>query len=251
MNNYTIAETYELPSLGKIYEEEVTPVVTIKSMTTEQEQKRLAITEYPYKMLCEIIDDCIVDPIGISSYDMHIGDYQFLLHKMRIVTYGSEYSMSVRCPYCGFVSNEVVNLDELKVIKYEEDNFSKYQEFILPKSEKKITLNIQTPRMIDNVQQKAKEYKKKFPEASDQTLTFTIQSLIKKIDDKKPDPLKIESFIRSLPMADVNTIVTYAEKLNSLIGIDTSLIFTCDFCQLEHESQLTMGKEFFRPALNI
>ena len=251
MSNYTIAETYELPSLGRIYEEEVNPIVTLKSMTTEQEQKRLAMTDYPYKMLCEIIDDCIAEPIGISSYDMHIGDYQFLLQKLRVVTYGSDYSMDVKCPYCGYVSKESVNLDELKTIKYEEDSFDKYREFVLPKTEKKIRLNIQTPRMLDQVTEKVKEYRKKFPEASDPTLTFTIKSLIEKIDDKKPDPLKIESFIRNLPMADVNTIITYAEKLNSLIGVDTTLIFTCDLCGLAHESLLTFGREFFRPALNI
>ena len=250
MTNYTIAETYTLPSLGKIYDVVVNPTVTIKSMTTEQEQKRLATTDYPYKMLCEIIDDCIVDDIGISSYDMCIGDYQFLLHKLRVVTYGSEYNMDVTCPYCGHTGKESIDLDSLPVISYDE-NFDKYRELILPKSGKKIRLNIQTPRMLDAVTEAVRNYKKKFPEASDPTLTFTIKSLIQTIDDKKPDPIKIDQWIKDLPMADVNTIVTFAEKMNSLIGVDTELILTCDLCHLPRVSQLSMSREFFRPALNI
>lgn len=250
MNNYTIHETYTLPSLGKIYDVEVNPNVIIKSMTTEQEQKRLAITDYPYKMLCEIIDDCIVDPIGISSYDMCIGDYQFLLYKLRTVTYGSDYAMDVRCPYCGYTRKETISLDELSTIEYSEE-FDKYRTFKLPKTESEIVLNIQTPRMLDEVTNKAKEYKAKFPEASDPTLTFTLKSLIKTIDNKKPDPLKVEQWIKNLPMADVNTIITYAEKMNNLLGVDTSLIMKCDVCGLYHESKLAMSQEFFRPALNI
>lgn len=250
MNNYTIHETYTLPSLGKIYDVEVNPNVTIKSMTTEQEQKRLAITDYPYKMLCEIIDDCIVDPIGISSYDMCIGDYQFVLYKLRTVTYGSEYNIDAKCPYCGYTRKETVNLDELSTMKYSEE-FDKYRTFKLPKTEDEITLNIQTPRMLDNVVNATREYKAKFPNASDPTLTFTIKSLIQKVNGKKPDLMKIDQWIKSLPMADVNTIITYAEKMNSLIGVDTQLILHCDLCGLYHESSLTMGQEFFRPALNI
>ena len=54
--NYTIAEEYTLPSLGKVYKEQVNPVVKIRSMTTEEEMLRLAPSEKAYKNICEIID---------------------------------------------------------------------------------------------------------------------------------------------------------------------------------------------------
>ena len=71
----------------------VNPNIKIRSMTTEEEMKRLGYTEQPYKMLSEIIDDCLVDKPGISTYDMCLGDYEFLLHKLRVVTYGSDYKI--------------------------------------------------------------------------------------------------------------------------------------------------------------
>ena len=84
--DYTIAETYTLPSRGKIYGTVVSDQVKLRSMTIEEEMKRLSHTDTPYKTLCEVIDDCIVEPIGISSYEMCLGDYQYLLHRLRVVT---------------------------------------------------------------------------------------------------------------------------------------------------------------------
>lgn len=251
--NLTIAESFVLPSKGKIYRDStVVPQVRLRSMTTSEEQKRLAHSDYPYKMLCEIIDDCLLDNPGISTYDMCLGDYQFLLHKLRVVTYGSEYKMDTVCPYCGCTAHESVNLDDLPVLEYSDD-ILKYFEFSLPKTNHIITLKSQTPRMLDNVSEKVREYRKRNNGSSynDPTLTYTISSLIDLVDGKTPDLFKLDQWVESLPMADVNTIISYAEKCNSLMGIDTTLQITCDICGLGYTSQMRMTQEFFRPSLNI
>ena len=76
--DYTIAQDFVLPSKGLIYNQSVNPNVKIRSMTTAEEMKRLAYTETPYKLMSEIIDDCLVTKPGISAYDMCLGDYQFI-----------------------------------------------------------------------------------------------------------------------------------------------------------------------------
>ena len=252
MKNNTIVESYVLPSKGKVYDVEVVPEVRIRSMTTAEEQKRLTRTDFPYKMLCEIIDDCLVESPGISSYDMCIGDYQFLLHKLRVVTYGSEYKLDITCPYCGASLHESINLDDLPVLSYMED-IDKYFEFDLPKLKNHIKLRVQTPRMLDRVAEKVRDIKKRTNNnlKSDPTLTYTVASLIAEIDGKKPDALKLEQWVEQLPMMDVNTIISHAEKCNSLIGIDTTLTATCDNCGLSFISQMRMTAEFFRPSLDI
>lgn len=252
MKNNTIVESYVLPSKGKVYDIEVVPEVRIRSMTTAEEQKRLAHTDFPYKMLCEIIDDCLVQSPGISSYDMCIGDYQFLLHKLRVVTYGSDYKMDIVCPYCGENLHESINLDDLPVLSYMED-MDKYFQFDLPKSGNHIKLRPQTPRMLDRVSEKVREMKRRSNNnmKSDPTLTYTVSSLIEEVDGKKPDALKLDQWVEDLPMMDVNTIISYAEKCNSLIGIDTTLTVTCDNCNMNFISQMRMTPEFFRPSLDI
>ena len=99
--NYTIAESYVLPSRGLIYDIPVKAEVKIRSMTTEEEMRRQAPSDTPYKVMCDIIEECLIEKPGISVYDMCLGDYQFLLHKLRVVTYGTEYKMMVTCPNCG------------------------------------------------------------------------------------------------------------------------------------------------------
>ena len=249
MKDYTIAETYTLPSRGKIYGTGVSETVTLRSMTTAEEQKRLVSRDYPYRTLCEIIDDCTVNDIGISSYDMSIGDYQFLLYKLRTVTYGEEYNMSVTCPYCGCTTTETINLDNLELIDHV-DEIPKFLEFDLPKSKKHLTLKVQTPRMLDKIKARVAEDKKRGI-TRDLTLTYTLAELIDTIDGKKEDIIHVEEWVGQLPMADVNTIISYAEKVNSLLGLDTKLIITCDICGLSYESKLLATKEFFRPALNL
>ena len=252
MNNYSIAEEYTLPSNGKVYTEKVNPVVKIRSMTTQEEMKRLAPSERAYKNICEIIDDCLVEDPGISSYDMCLADYQFLLHKLRVVTYGSDYSTSSICTYCGSENSGNVNLNDLPVTYYNRDDFEKLSEFVLPVTKKKITIRMQTPRMIDDTTAQSKELQKKSKgTAGDTAFLFTVQNLIDTIDGNKLDPIKKEDFVRNLPMMDTNYIMKHAQKLVESFGLDTNIVKNCPVCGLDYTSSFRITAEFFGPSIDI
>ena len=248
--DFTISENYILPSLGKIYEEEFDPHITIRSMTTADEMKRLSPSELTYKNMCSIIDDCIIEDLPISCYDMCVGDYQFLIHKLRVVTYGKNYPLTCRCSYCGCLAQETVDLDQLQVNEFTESCMD-YLEFDLPVTGKHICLNVQTPRMLDKVQERVKEFKKRNKKADiDPTMIYLLCSLIRLVDGKVPDPINIEEWVKKLPMKDVNYILTYADKFNSSIGVDINLNMTCDVCGLDYNVVLVTTNEFFRPRLD-
>lgn len=252
MTNYSIAEEYTLPSLGKVYDQKIDPVVKLRSMTTEEEMKRLAPSDRPYKNLCEIIDDCMVTPCGISSYDMCIADYQFLLHKLRVVTYGPDYNTSSTCPYCGSVNQHTVNLDELHVEHIDEMDVKKYKEFTLPKSGNKLTICIQTPRMVDAITAENNDIKRRSKgQSSDQTFILTLRSLVETIDGKVVDPIKKEQFLRKLPMMDTNYIMKHAQKLVESFGLDSSVSNVCPMCGLDYTSHFRISAEFFGPSIDI
>lgn len=59
--NYTIAESYVLPSKGLIYDKEVNPKIKLRSMTTEEEMRRLSPSDTPYKTMCDIIESCMLE----------------------------------------------------------------------------------------------------------------------------------------------------------------------------------------------
>lgn len=251
MDNYTVAEEYTLPSKGLVYNQKVNPVVKIASMTTEHEMRRLAPSDRAYKNICEIIDDCILDDIGISSYDLCLADYQFLLHRLRIVTYGSNYKLMTKCPFCGAETEKNVDLTSLEVVEYDPQSFSNLLEFKVPRTGHNIVIRMQTPRMIDDVNERVKEVRKKTRNQSvDPAFLFTVQSLIVSVDGKTLDPVKMEDFCRTLPMMDTNYIMKKAEKLVESFGIKTSLDFECPVCGLDYTGSFRVTSEFFGPSID-
>lgn len=251
MNDFTIANEYTLPSLGKVYSQEINPTFKLRSMTTAEEMKRLNHSEKPNKNIAEIIDDCLLEKIGISAYDLCLPDFQFMLHKLRIVTYGPDYKLSSDCPWCGSSNRHVVNLDELHLNEFNEDNFAKYSEFELPYTKKILRIKMQTPRILDNIATKVKDVRKKTPDFDgDPAFLFTLEALIDTIDGSTPDRFRILDFVRKLPMLDTNYILKSAEKLNELFGLDKSLEHECSVCGLDYIGNFRITSEFFGPSID-
>lgn len=247
--SYTISESFTLPSKGLIYNPTINPVIKLRSMTVEDEMRRLSHSEVPYKNIADIIDSCIVDEIPISCYDMCIGDFQFLLYKLRTVTYGSNYTVSSTCPLCGFNNITDIDLDNRSIIEYT-DKYSELLTISLPESKKIVTLKYQTPRQLDNIELKKKELLRRNPEALDPSLYLTIESIIDKVDDVKLDPVKLTTFVRSMPMKDANIILQSAQKIDSAIGIDILIDSTCEACGHKYSTFFRITQEFFRPRIH-
>lgn len=248
--NYTISETYTLPSLGKVYDRAINPEVRLRSMTTLDEMKRLSKTDKQYQIMAEILDDCLIDDLGMSSYDLCFGDFQFLIHKLRVVTYGPEYPLQSKCPNCLSVLDDVINLDDLQVLEYTED-IGKYFEFDLPITKKHIKIRMQTPRMMDNVAALTKAEKRRNKSSVDSAFLFTLESLIDEIDYKKPTTIEVEEFVKNLPMLDTQHIVARGKKLNEAIGLDLTLLNKCEVCGTEFASSFRTTSEFFGPTIDI
>ncbi len=251
MVDYTIANEYTLPSGGLVYGKEITPQFKLRSMTTAEEMKRLNHSERPYKAMSEIIDDCLVENIGISAYDLCVPDYQYMLHKLRIVTYGPNYKISSTCPYCATVNKDTINLDALQVVPFDKDTYDKYSEFTLPVTEKRIKLRMQTPRILDDITFKTKESRRKTPSMKgDPAFLFTLEALIDTIDGNKQEQFRILPFIQKLPMMDTNYLLKSAHKLNTLFGLDSELFHTCGICGLDYTSSFRTTSEFFGPSID-
>ena len=247
--DYTIMEGYELPSKGKIYTENVNPHVELRSMTARDEMKRLSPSSTPLKTLADIIEGCCIEAPAIHVYDMSLGDYEFLLHKLRIVTYGEDYKVALRCPECGEVIEAVTKLDQLGVKEYNEDEVKELQTFTLPKSNRLVTLHFLSPRMVEEMEVKVKDMKRRYKSA-----TIDFETLVRLlvnidlIDGEKKSETELENIITNLPALDLQKILNNIDKLNQKIGLDNILYLTCPKCGEEVTTFFRFGPEFFRPS---
>lgn len=247
--NYTIGEGTELPSKGLIYDPPIPAHVELRSMTARDEMKRLNPSSTQFKTLADIIENCMIEKPAIHVYDMCLGDYEYLLHKLRIVTYGDEYKISLRCPYCGEDFDSVAHLEELTLKEFDLDKFNSLRTFTLPKSGKTITLKFQTPRMLDEIDSRIKEMKRKYKAAEISfDLLVLLQAAIDTVDGSKLSQVELENFINKLPAMDMTKIVNAIDALNLQVGLDNMLIVDCNKCGGEVRTSFRFGAEFFRPS---
>jgi len=247
---YTIAESYDLPSKGKIYDVAVDPHVELRSMTARDEMKRQNPNgSTQFKKLADIIEGCMIEKPKIHVYDMALGDYEFLLHKLRIVTYGPKYKMAAQCPHCFHTFEAEADLDQLQIIEFDEDKFYSAQTITLPVSGDSVKLKFQTPRMLDEIEAQSKEAKRKFKSAEIEfDLYFLLKNIIDEVNGVKLDQARIEAYINNLPAKDMVKLVNGVDALNACIGIDATLAIDCTECGGEVRTSFRFGPEFFRPT---
>ena len=242
-----IAEVFTLPSQGLIYEEDVNPEIVLSSMTTRHEMLRLSTSEDSHKIMSQIIDDCMESDAGISSYDLCLGDFQYLMFMLRVVTFGNEYELRGKCPFCGFEQSTKIHLDELEVHQYD-DSLVELMEVELPRTEHKVKLTLQTPRMLDRINTKVKEYRRRHKDSDENPiLLFNILASIEELDGEKPNAFKLEEWVKNLPLADTNTLINRIDLINTKIGIDLGVEGECKVCGTTYQVPFRINQTFFRP----
>ena len=250
-NFVTIRETFTLPSRGKVYGiPDFNPEITLRSMTNAEDMLLTGYSENEYRKLSDVIQACIVsEKPKVDVYDMCIGDYEFLLHKLRIVTYGSEYAMAIQCPNCGEVVKSTVSLDDIREVVFDAEAIGN-REITLPVSKLKVKLAFQTPRSLDQIKERAKEYKKKRNTPGiNYDVMFEVMSFIQKIDGEQVNDAMLEDLVLKMPAKDARYIIQRGRELNGKVGLDTSIIAKCPECGYEVLTRFQYQSEFLNPTI--
>ena len=133
--------------------------------------------------------------------------------------------------------------------EFNEDEINGLQTFSLPKSGRMITLNFLSPRMVEEMEVKVKDMKRRYKNA---TIDFeTLVRLLMNIDlvdGEKKTETELENIITNLPALDLQKILNNIDKLNQQIGLDNILYLTCPKCGEEVTTFFRFGPEFFRPT---
>lgn len=260
MADYTISEEYVLPSKGKIYDIPFDPRVKLRPMTIAEVMKRQSKGPSINWTLCDIIQDCLITKLPIPVYDLAVPDFEFLLYKLRIVTHGKDYKMSVGCPHCkdagrSYLQQYTADLDALKVVTLDDEGVAEKlencREFKLPICGSTIKLRIPTPRLQDMIQNKIDDFNKKDPEnTTDMSILFTLETMIEAVDGRKLGYIELQQLIKKMHAHDYNFLSQKLNKLTALFGINKLVQVKCPKCGGEFQSIFRVTSEFFGPSID-
>jgi hypothetical protein len=245
----TIVEQGILPSKGKIYDVEINPEIEVRSMTTDDEMKRLGYSKNAYKLLCEVIDDCITkkDP-NLRAYDMWMPDFQYVMFKVRSATYGDHCKIRCTCPTCKSAIDTSVLLSS---IIPEEITVPKKREILLPKSNVMVTFNFETPRIYDRIEARKREINQKYAETNHYNISLLVEleAYIKTVDNEELLEGDLNRFIKTLPMYDTNLLIQRIKEFNRTIDETNLVTIECPKCHEEFTTPFIVTSEFFRPTV--
>lgn len=247
----TVTETYTLPSKGKLYGEEFGSEVTIRSMTTFEEKMRLGNQGF-WKTMCSILDAVVTSPETYESRAMTLFDFYFLMYKMRAVSYGPTYKVTVTCPHCGHKEIVKVDLDSLNVNYLSEDIKEPFEIGPLPRSGD--TLGCRFLRVTDSInnEKKSREILEKSPNyIGDPMYILSRASQIVTINGEEVTPIEIQMYVERMDALDSAYFSQVYNKISNGVGLDAVGSGTCSACGESLEFDLPMNSEFFRPTFDI
>lgn len=241
-----IQETFTIPSKGKIYKD-IPAEFTLRAMTTLEEKMRLAGNGL--ETIPNIIQNCTVVPENYDIMELKPFDMQYLMYKLRIVTYGPEYKVSLRCPNCGRLHDITVNLDDIET-KYLEDDETFEEPFEigpLPVSKDVIGAKIMSMKDTIDVEKEAKKILQKFPDyVGEPEFILNYQKRIVTVNGKEIPPHEIQAYVEGMNAKDMRYFDSYYAKYAADLGMDLIMQQECN-CGEIFDYRLPINSEFFRP----
>lgn len=245
-NRVSIQETYDLPSRG-LLGTDVPKNVTLRAMSTMDEKMRLSGSGLT--LMPDLIKNCIVSPANVDTYKFPLFDIQFLMYKLRVITYGSDYKVTLRCPTCGATKEISVNLDEIPVVELPDGFTDKFTIGPLPVSGDTIECKLLNVYDYIEIERESRRILSKFKDyVGDPEMILNLQHKIVTVNSEEVPTYKIQSYVENMNARDLRFFNIEYEKIAGGYGLDTDMFEVCDKCGSDIEYALPMTSEFFRPT---
>jgi hypothetical protein len=246
------AEVIDLPSKGFFYQEEH-PLsggrIEIKYPTAAEEDILMS------KNLIKkgLVFDKFIKSIVITDFDLDtllLGDKTGIMVASRILAYGNDYVVDVRCPRCQELhSKQHIDLSTLRKKEIDTTDFVKGQDefdFILPRSQRRIKFKLLTHADARNIESELSGMKKKLGGVYDREVTTRLKHAIVELDGDR-DRNKIVQYVDTeLLSQDSLALRGEINKVTPDILLDYD--FECNSCGVAQEVPVPMDVGFFWPS---
>lgn len=242
-----ILTTVYLPSRGVFNKDESVYAGPIELDMMGFEQEKMVFGSNTENALDRMLSS-VIKTEGINLDKLVPQDRHFLLIQERIHSYGPNYHIRFKCPYCGVEEEHKIDLTTVPVLEMDEE-FKEPIEGVLPLDGRKVGLKI-----LRNGDKKAIEAEIRMKadklKINPKDLRFELRRVksIVSIDGSAPKVGEREALLRSLKGRDI----AYMDYLINQIqfGYSSTINVTCSGCKEEYEVPFALTSEFFRPRFD-
>ena len=235
----------ELPSQGILYKNNKKSV-KVEYLTAMDESVISSPNISSGNKLIDILITRKVKDLGFSSEDLLVGDRTALMVFLRVTAFGEDYTQLVFHPEKGDFVEAIIDLSTLsqKKLTIKPDENGEF-EFLLPKTNKKVTFTLLTGKDEEIVDLKDNEFKKRDPDGISNKLVFLLEQQIKSVDGDR-DKIRISNVIKKLPIIDTRSLRKYINEITP--GLDFKTIARTQGGE-SLNTFLRFGSNFFWPEL--
>lgn len=250
MARVPIQETFTLPSNGRLYAGMNIPAeVKLRAMSTLDEKIRLA-SNNPFKTTPALVKNCIVGA-DFDTEDLKLFDLYFLMFKLREITYGSDYKVTVNCEHCNASNKVTVNLSELEVTSLDENDTEPFT-ITLPKSGDQLACKYLSCKDLNRLQNEVERIKLKDPTADESDVNFipALCSRIVTINGEEWPAPKLTNYMQNMHAVDYNYFNKKYLSITNKPGINLNWVDTCEKCGMPLIFEVPILSEFFSPSID-
>lgn len=198
----------------------------------------------------EFLKSIVVDKIDYD--ELLLGDKNGLLIASRILLYGDEYEVQVKCPNCNASNDCKYNLSDLESKEIDLEQFAKGEtefSYTLPKAGIVVKFRFLTVKDENDINTHIKRLKKGFKSDIDQEITTRLSYVITSYDGEASQQKIFRKVSDEMPSVDSKAFREHLAKITP--GIDTSVNFLCSECGHEQLITLPMDINFFWPTSRL
>lgn len=191
----------------------------------------------------KFLEAIIVTSINLD--DILICDKNAVIIASRVLAYGPEYEVEIKCPSCGNVNSHIVNLTLIETkdidLSYAKQGVSEY-EYTLPSG------IVITHKFLTQADDKVIDVEvgrlKKIDNTIDREFTTRLRHLITSVSGKK-DSGTVNEFVSQMSSRDSLALRKHLRKITP--DVDMTFKYVCKSCGVESIVPIPMETEFFWP----
>lgn len=197
-------------------------------------------------VLDKFLEALIVDK-SIKTENLLVADKTGLLMAARIMAYGKEYSVIVKCPACDAKSTQTIDLEliEPKITDFSaHERYKNEFEYQLPFSKRVLTFRLLTGKDETECQVEIEALKKTNKTGQTTEVTTRMKKSVLAVDGDR-DRATVNGFITNMPTRDSALFREHAREVNP--DLDLSFDFVCPDCGHASKLEIPIDVNFFWP----